>query len=235
MSVIVNISAYRFVPLKREVVLKLQAQFKQKASACHIKGTILLAEEGMNLNLAGERENIENFKQYLTYFPQFESLFYKESLSDICPFKRLCVRVKKEIITFKVPDVKPEQHTAPYLSPTDFKQWYEKGKPMLVLDTRNAFEVEYGTFKDAKHLNIQHFSEFPEAVSKLAEEARHLPIVTFCTGGIRCEKAAEYMLQQGFKEVYQLEGGVLHYFEKCGGEHYQGECFVFDDRVAVKP
>jgi UPF0176 protein len=197
-----------------------------------IKGTILLSTEGINLFMAAEEANLQEFITSLTGLEEFKDLTFKRSYSETIPYRRLIVRIKAEIISFGQ-DVKPQQQTAPYITPEQLKQWYEKGQDMLVLDTRNDYEVNLGTFENAESLAIENFRQFPEAVKGLLEKYRDKPIVTFCTGGIRCEKAATFMLKQGFKEVYQLEGGILNYFDKCGGSHYQGDCFVFDDRIAI--
>jgi predicted sulfurtransferase len=145
------------------------------------------------------------------------------------------VRLKKEIISMGCPEIEPEKQTAPHLEPVDFKQWYDEGKDMIVLDTRNDYEIRLGTFEAAMDLGIDHFRQFPEAIKKLPESFKKKPVVTFCTGGIRCEKAAELMKREGFEQVYQLNGGIINYFEQCGGDHYEGECFVFDKRVALDP
>ncbi len=233
MKEFVNIAAYKFVALEPSALPSLRAEMKERALACDLKGTILLSHEGINLFLAGTPENIESYQAFLAAKPAFSGLVYKESLSDTQPFSRMLVRLKKEIISMGHAHVQPEKHTAPHLSPEKLKEWYEQGHEMIVLDTRNDYEIELGTFKGAVDLKIDSFRDFPEAISSLPESAKDKPVVTFCTGGIRCEKAAEYMLQKGYKEVYQLDGGILNYFEKCGGAHYDGECFVFDKRVAV--
>ncbi len=230
---IVNIAAYKFVSLKESELPVLRADLKEKALESGIKGTILLSTEGINLFLAGEVEGIETFKQVLASNPHFGQLTYKESLSDEQPFSRMLVRLKKEIISMGCPEIRPESEAAPHLSPEELKEWYLQGKKMVILDTRNDYEVKLGTFDQAVDLNIKSFRDFPKVIENLPEEMKTLPIVTFCTGGIRCEKAAQLMLNRGFRNVYQLDGGILNYFEKVGGDHYHGECFVFDKRVAV--
>ena len=230
---IINIAGYRFVALNEAQLLTLRIEMKTKALACELKGTILLSSEGINSFLAGTRKNIDTFVNYLRSIPEFTEIHFKESLTDYQPFNRMLVRVKKEIIPMNNAEVMPAKKTAPYLSPEELKQWYAEKRDMIVLDTRNDFEVALGTFENAMDLHLAHFREFGDAIDYLPENIKEKPIVTFCTGGIRCEKAAELMLQKGFKNVYQLDGGILNYFEKCGGEFYQGECFVFDQRVAV--
>lgn len=229
----INTSAYKFASLSESEMASLRTELKEKADACELKGTILLSMEGINSFLSGKRENIDEYKGFLLSYPQFDGMVFKESESDHQPFTRMLVRLKKEIISMGHPEVQPEKKAAPYLSPEEFKRWYEENKEMVVLDTRNDYEFEIGTFEDAIDLNIETFREFPDAVKMLSKEMKKKPVVTFCTGGIRCEKAAQYMLDQGFEEVYQLDGGILNYFERCGGDHWKGECFVFDKRVAV--
>ena len=143
------------------------------------------------------------------------------------------VRLKREIIAFGVDGVDPRCGTSPKISPQELKQWLDEGRPLTLLDTRNRYEVELGKFVGAIDLQIDDFRSFPAATDRLPNEARSAPVVMYCTGGIRCEKAGPLLEQHGFDEVYQLDGGILRYFEECGGEHWQGECFVFDHRVAL--
>ena len=157
----------------------------------------------------------------------------KESVSREQPFNRMLVRLKREIIAFGVPGVDPVERPAPKLRPQELKAWLDEGRPVRLLDVRNDYEVALGTFRDATPIAVDHFRDFPAAAARLPSEMKQEPVVMFCTGGIRCEKAGPYLKQIGFEQVYQLEGGILKYFEECGGEHYNGECFVFDHRVAV--
>lgn len=231
----VNTSAYKFVDLSESQFSSLRQALKEKADSCDLKGTILLSQEGINSFLSGTREAIDTYKAFLASYPEFSDMTFKESPSNHQPFSRMLVRIKKEIISMGHPEVKPSVKKAPYISPQELKEWYQLKKEMIVLDTRNDYEVDIGAFEDAMDLNIETFRDFPDAIALLPEEVRKKPIVTYCTGGIRCEKAAQYLLDHGFEEVYQLEGGILNYFEQCGGEHWEGECFVFDKRVAVDP
>ena len=156
---------------------------------------------------------------------------FHESYSTYQPFKHMRVKIKKEIITLRQSNVDPIKEAAtPPFSPADFKQWMDEKRDMTVLDTRNDYEFHFGTFENAEHLQIKDFGEFPEAVEQIS---RDKPVVMFCTGGIRCEKAAIVMQNAGYQNVYQLQGGILGYFKEVGGDHYTGECFVFDQRVAV--
>ncbi len=231
----VNTSAYKFVHLPEAQLPVLQAQMKAKAKSLDLKGTILLSEEGINLFLSGAPEHLGAFKAYLEKNTAFQDLPYKDSPSGKQPFTRMLVKIKKEIISMGKPCVVPEKHTAPRISAKTLRKWYEENKEMVMLDTRNDYEIMLGAFKNAVDLNIKRFRDFPEIVKTMKEDFKGKPVVTYCTGGIRCEKAAEWMLQEGIEEVYQLDGGILKYFEECGSAYYDGECFVFDKRVAVDP
>ncbi|MEP6937876.1 MAG: rhodanese-like domain-containing protein [Chthoniobacterales bacterium] len=145
----------------------------------------------------------------------------------------MLVKIKKEIIAFGVSGIDPARRPAPRLPPRQLKQWLDEGRSVTLLDTRNTYEVKLGTFRGARTLHLDHFRDFPDAATALPGNLKHEPVVTFCTGGIRCEKAAPLLEMAGFTKVFQLDGGILHYFEECGGEHYEGDCFVFDKRVAV--
>ena len=230
---IVNLSGYRFVTIKESELPTLRAELKNKAIEHQLKGTILLSTEGINAFLAGTRKQIDQYISFLQSIPAFADMWFKESFSDYQPFNRMLVRIKKEIIPIRKDSIIPSIKTAPYVTPEELKQWYLEKRDMIVLDTRNDYEVQLGTFENAMDLHLPHFNKFDEAVDFLPEDMKEKTIVTFCTGGIRCEKAAELMAQKGFKNVYQLHGGILNYFEKCGGDFYRGECFVFDQRVAL--
>lgn len=231
MQPIINIAAYRFLPLSdlRPLRARLQSQCKD----WELKGTILLSPEGINLFVAGVPEKIEQLLALLRSLPGLETLQVKVSETDHQPFNRMLVRIKKEIIAFGVEGIDPARRTSPKLAPRELKRWLDEGRPVTLLDTRNDYEVKLGTFRNALPIGIDHFRDFPQAVGKLAPELKQQPIVMFCTGGIRCEKAGPFMEREGFENVFQLDGGILKYFEECGGEHYDGECFVFDGRVGV--
>ena len=221
---VVNAAAYRFLPL--ENLKELRDELKELCRRLALKGTILLAPEGLNLFVAGSQEAVQQLLERLPLEPSHIKL----STSASQPHTRMLVRLKKEIIAFG----RPTTHTAPRLSPLQLKLWLDEGRPLTLLDTRNDYEVRMGTFHGALDLNLSHFRDFPEAAAQL-EHLKDTPVVTFCTGGIRCEKAAPWLEDQGFQQVWQLDGGILRYFEEVGGEHYQGECFVFDRRVGVDP
>jgi UPF0176 protein len=198
-----------------------------------LKGTILISREGINLFVAGDNDAIGSLLAELRALPGLADFNPKFSGSEEQPFNRMLVRIKKEIIAFGVPEIEPAKRTVPKLAPRELKRWLDEGRPVTLLDARNDYEVRIGTFKNAVSLGLDHFRGFPTAVRRLPAELKQQPIVMFCTGGIRCEKAGPYMEREGFEQVFQLDGGILKYFEDCGGEHYSGDCFVFDRRVGV--
>lgn len=231
MKPIVNISTYKFVALQD--LEKYKEHFLMLCKHAGLLGTILLSEEGINIMLAGTREQIDIFDAYLRKDPCFEDIVFKESFSDEVPFKRMRVRIKSEIITLGIPDVDRVRETGRHIKPKEFKQWLDEGRDIVLLDTRNDYEVEFGTFKNAIDPKIDNFQEFPDVVDNLDTALKEKTVVMFCTGGVRCEKASILMEQKGFKDVYQIDGGILKYFEECGGEHWEGDCFVFDERIAL--
>lgn len=228
-----NIAAYKFVDLSK--LAERKSSLLPFCKSLGIKGTILLSREGINLFLAGTRESIAEFLAHVRSQPEFADLEVKESISDHQPFSRMLVRLKKEIISMGVETIQPLGYTSPKISARELKQWLDDGKDLTLLDVRNDYEIEIGTFKSAVPVGIDHFRRFPDATKHLPSEMKQKPVVMFCTGGIRCEKAGPWMEQEGFEEIYQLDGGILKYFEECGGDHYDGDCFVFDKRVAVDP
>jgi UPF0176 protein len=225
----INIAGYKFIPLN--ALSELRTALLEVCTDLGFKGTILLSVEGINITVAGIPTQVECFKAYLKNDARFEDMTFRESYSVAQPFKRMKVKIKQEIITMHRPEVCPETlPRAPHISPAVLKQWLDEKRDITVLDTRNDYEVKLGTFATAESLGINDFGDFPQAAKKLNPTK---PIVMFCTGGIRCEKAALHLLDQGFSDVYQLDGGILNYFATVGGAHYQGDCFVFDERVAV--
>jgi UPF0176 protein len=231
MPAIVNLSAYAFAPLSD--LPALRTQLKEVAHENKLKGTILLSPEGINFFVAGTRTGADRLMAEVRAISGLEHLAPKESESEDQPFNRMLVKIKREIIAFGVEGIDPARRPAPKLAPGTLKQWLDEKRPLTLLDTRNNYEIRLGTFRGALPANIDHFREFPQAVSRLPEELKNQPVVMFCTGGIRCEKAGPFMETQGFKQIFQLDGGILKYFEECGGTHYDGECFVFDRRVGV--
>jgi RluA family pseudouridine synthase len=230
---IVNLAAYQFVTLTD--VRLLRTRLLTLCRSRDLKGTILLSHEGVNLCVAGLAEGIDDLLAELRSWPGLAGLSPKFSATDHQPFRRMLVRLKKEIIAFGVEGINPARRTSPKLPAATLKQWLDEGRPVTLLDTRNDYEIKLGTFKNARPIGIDHFRDFPAAVAKLPPELKEQPIVMFCTGGIRCEKAGPFMEREGFQTIFQLEGGILKYFEQCGGAHYDGECFVFDQRVGLDP
>ena len=230
---IVNIAGYRFVDLPDRDSLR-QPMIDACASS-QLRGTILLAHEGINFFLAGDEQGIEAFLSFLDEDVRFLDIPLKRSHTTYQPFNRMNVRLKQEIISIGMDEVKPAEFTGDTIAPTEFKKWLDEGKTVTVLDTRNDYEIRLGTFENAVDLDITSFRAFPAAIETLPEDIKDTPVVMFCTGGIRCEKASVVMLEAGFKDVRQLEGGILGYFEQVGGAHWNGDCFVFDHRVALTP
>jgi predicted sulfurtransferase len=228
-----NIAAYKFVELEAQELADLRQRLKEDCESQEFRGTILLSTEGINVSLAGLTARVRGFQRRLAGDGRFRDLVYKESYSSHRPFNRMLVKVKKEIIAFGVPGVSPGRSTAPYIQPQDLKRWLDEGKEVTLVDTRNDYEIALGTFRDCRSLGINEFRSFPDNVDALGDLDPQRPVVTFCTGGIRCEKASALLLERGFRDVYQLHGGILKYFEECGGAHYAGDCFVYDRRVAL--
>lgn len=228
-----NYSAYQFVPLAG--LKELRASLLEDCKAWNLKGTILLSTEGINLFVAGETENARRLVRRLREIPGLEKLNPKESFSDHQPFTRMLVRIKREIIAFGVEGIDPARRTSPKLPARELRRWFDEGREFNLLDTRNDYEVKLGTFRGAHALPLKHFRDFPKATAQLPADWKKKPLLMFCTGGIRCEKAGPYLESQGFEQVYQLDGGILKYFEEVGSAHYDGECFVFDQRVGLDP
>lgn len=227
------VTFYKFVSLPdfAEVQLPLLAFCQQQ----QIRGTILLALEGINGTIAGTDQAIAAVLSYLQADPRLTDLEWKQSVADSFPFDRLKVRLKKEIVTLGLPEVDPNQQVGTYVSPTDWNSLISDPEVTLV-DTRNDYEVAIGTFEGAQNPQTDAFRQFPDYVKTHLDPQQHRKVALFCTGGIRCEKASSYMLAQGFQEVYHLKGGILKYLEEVPPEDslWQGECFVFDQRVAVR-
>jgi UPF0176 protein len=235
---IVNLSAYRFVAL--DDLPALRERVLERASALALKGTVLLAPEGINLFLAGPREAVDAFMAWLRGDVRFAGLEAKESLSAAVPFGRLRVRLKKEIITMRMPAIRPEGGRAPAVDAPTLKRWLDAGRDddgreVVLLDTRNDYETDVGRFAHAVDYRLASFTAFPDAVANDRARYAGKTVVSYCTGGIRCEKAALHMQELGIEHVRQLEGGILKYLELTDGAHWQGDCFVFDGRGAVGP
>jgi UPF0176 protein len=231
-----NVSAYKFVALADPHALR--ERLHAEAAARGLKGTVLLAEEGLNLFLAGPPDAVRGFVAFLRSDARLADLQGKESWSAQQPFRKLLVKVKREIIRMNHPAIRPAEGRAPAVDALTVKRWLDQGhddegRPVVTLDTRNAFEVDHGTFEGAIDWRLSKFSEFPQALHEHLDELQGKTVVSFCTGGIRCEKAAIVMQEAGLANVWQLEGGILKYFEEAGGAHFNGRCFVFDEREAL--
>ncbi|MGL4232144.1 MAG: sulfurtransferase [Casimicrobium sp.] len=233
MSQILNIATYRFVSIDDPEAVR--ARLLPHANALGLKGTILLAHEGINMFLAGAETTVRSFLAMLDDDARFANLDIKESWSETMPFHKMKIKVKDEIVTFRQSQVNPAKTPAPFMSPTELKARLDRGEDIVLLDTRNDVEVDTGTFKGALFWGNKNFTEFGEIAKDHIDELKNKTVVSFCTGGIRCEKAAPYLQSLGAKDVYQLEGGILRYFEQVGRDHYEGDCFVFDERAAVDP
>lgn len=228
---ILNIAAYLFVEINEPAALVPALQARCEALA--LKGTILVAPEGINLFLAAPEAQIDAFLAELRQDARFAALKEKRQYSQTQPFLRMKVKLKREIVPLGENSISPLQREAPRMSPAVLKQWLDEGREFILLDTRNRFEFEQGAFERAIDLDIRTFRAFPDAIREKLPQWRDQPIVTFCTGGIRCEKAAPVMLEMGFSDVYQLDGGILNYFEQFQSAHFHGDCFVFDERIGV--
>jgi UPF0176 protein len=234
----VNIAAYKFITFDDTEAMR--PLYQEQCAQLSLRGTILLTPEGINLFLSGTRANIDAFLAWLRSDARFADIEVKESYSNEQSHKRMLVKIKKEIITMRMPLIKPELGRAPAVDALTLKRWLDQGvddagKPVVMVDTRNDFEVDVGTFDNVVDYRISKFTEFPEVIAAHKDDFAGKTVVTFCTGGIRCEKAAIHMQEIGYQNVYQLEGGILKYFEEVGGAHYNGDCFVFDYRTALNP
>ena len=230
---ILNVTAYRFVDLPD--VQALRERLFASGREANLKGTVLLATEGINLSLAGSTAALREWLAELQDDPRFAELELKTSLSATVPFKRLVVKVKPEIIRMNQPSIRPLAGRAPAVDAITLARWLDAGaddagRPLLMLDTRNAFEVDAGRFQGAADWRLRRFSDFPQALAAHRAALEGKTVVSYCTGGIRCEKAALLMAQAGVSNVWQLEGGILRYLEATGGAHFDGNCFVFDQR-----
>jgi UPF0176 protein len=234
----VNIAAYKFITFDNTE--EMRPQYQAICNELGLKGTVLLTPEGINMFLSGPRASIDRFLAWVRSDARFADLEVKESLSAEQSHKRMLVKIKKEIITMRMPLIKPEDGRAPAVDAHTLKRWLDQGhddqgKPVVMVDTRNDFEVDVGTFDNTVDYRIGKFTEFPQVIAEHKADFDGKTVVTFCTGGIRCEKAAIHMQNIGYDNVYQLEGGILKYFEEVGGAHYTGDCFVFDYRTALNP
>lgn len=234
----INIAAYRFVAIHDGATLG--ARLRARSRALDLRGTVLIAPEGINLFVAGVPEQVETWLVELGADARFRGLATRRSWSATQPFGKMQVRLKAEIIRMNRPELAPAAGRACAVSPVRLARWLDQGcddegRPVRLLDTRNAFEVDYGSFRGALSLGLRRFSDFPSRVAPHLEALGGTTVVSFCTGGIRCEKAGLFLKSAGLKHSYQLEGGILGYFDAVGSRHYSGNCFVFDGREALDP
>ena len=236
MNSVLNISGYRFVEIGDPHALR--ERLLLDARALGLLGTILLAEEGINLFLAADEAPLREFLSKLGTDARFAGMQFKESWSAAQPFRKLLVKIKREIIRMNHPAMRPHDGRAPALDARTAARWLEQGhddegRPVVALDTRNAFEVEHGTFEGAIDWRLAKFSDFPDELDAHKAEFVGLSVFCFCSGGFRCVFVVLFLRVAGLSNVWQLEGGILKYFEEAGSAHFRGECFVFDERVAL--
>lgn len=226
-----NVAGYKFEPL--ENLDSLIPEFQNKCDELGLKGSVYLSPNGINFSIAGTEIDIETYIKFMEEDSRLRDIPLKKTFSKTQPFRRMKVRLKKEIISLGRDDINPRELTGDYISPKELFEMYEKKEDIIVLDTRNEYETRVGLFENAIDLQLDTFRDFPSAIETLPEEYKDKRIVMYCTGGIRCEKASAVMLKAGFSDVKQLEGGVLDYFKETGGAYWNGDCFVFDERVAL--
>ena len=230
-NLFLNIAGYKFEQL--DSLDMLIPEFQNKCDDLELKGSVYLSPRGINFSISGTEENIEKYINFMENDSRFLNIPLKRTYSETQPFRRMKVRLKKEIISLGRDDINPRELTGEYVTPQELLNMYENNDDVVVLDTRNEYETRVGLFENAVDLQLDTFRDFPKAVEQLPEEYKDKQIVMYCTGGIRCEKASAVMLKAGFTDVKQLEGGVLDYFKETGGKYWNGDCFVFDERVAL--
>ena len=228
---IANITGYKFIPIADPLVL--QENLLHRSTELHLKGTVLISSKGLNFSISGSKENINEFIPYLRADKRFNDIDIKTTYNDYQPFRKMLVRVKKEIISMGIDDIDPFEFTGEKISPSELHMKLNSETDIVLLDTRNEYEVRLGTFENAIDLNLDSFRDFPKEIANLKKELQNKEIVMFCTGGVRCEKASALMLKNGFNDVKQIDGGIINYFKETGGAYWKGDCFVFDDRVAL--
>ena len=228
---IANITGYKFTPITDTKLL--QEKIINLSEENNLKGTVLISDKGINFSVAGLIENTSNFLKVIKKDEQFSDIDIKTTFNEYQPFRKMLVRIKKEIISMGVDEINPYEFTGEKIKPVELNKKLDAGKDVILLDTRNEYEVRLGTFENAIDLNLDSFRDFPTKINGLREQIGDKEIVMFCTGGVRCEKASALMLKSGFKNVKQIDGGVINYFKETGGAHWKGDCFVFDDRVAL--
>lgn len=236
--VFLNLAAYRFVDL--DALNTLRAELLELGRSLDVRGTVLLAAEGVNMNICARRDAALRFADALRDALPDAHLTVRRSWSERNNFERFLVKIKREIITFGQPQVRPAQQRAPTVSPAQLARWLDQshddlGRPLALIDTRNRFEIGYGSFAGAIDPGIDSFTQLPARIDALRGELADRRVIAFCTGGIRCEKAVAWLNQNGFADAAQLDGGVLRYFDEIGAKHWRGNLFVFDQRECLTP
>lgn len=224
-----NISFYKFIELDN--LEKLKEELLSYCTSKQLRGKILLAKEGISAYMSGIVEDVEEFENFIKSYDKFNDLWIKHNPTNRFNSKRMNVKIRKETITLK--QNYNYENTGKYLEPEELDKWYSENEDFVIIDTRNDYEYEMGHFKNAITLPINEFTEFPQAVENIKDEIKDKKIVTYCTGGIRCEKATAWMRENGFDDVYQINGGIVNYGMKQGQGNWEGLCFVFDDRGAI--
>ena len=230
-NLFLNIAGYKFEQI--DSLDTLIPEFQKKCDELELKGSVYLSPRGINFSISGTEENIEKYINFMESDSRFLNIPLKRTYSETQPFRRMKVRLKKEIISLGRDDINPRELTGEYVTPQELLNMYENSDDVVILDTRNEYETRVGLFENAVDLQLDTFRDFPKAIEQLPEEYKEKQIVMYCTGGIRCEKASAVMLKAGFTDVKQLKGGVLDYFKETGGKYWNGDCFVFDERVAL--
>ena len=230
-NLFLNIAGYKFEQI--DSLDTLIPEFQKKCDELELKGSVYLSPKGINFSISGTEENIGKYINFMESDSRFLNIPLKRTYSETQPFRRMKVRLKKEIISLGRDDINPRELTGEYVTPQELLNMYENNDDVVVLDTRNEYETRVGLFENAVDLQLDTFRDFPKAIEQLPEEYKDKQIVMYCTGGIRCEKASAVMLKAGFTDVKQLKGGVLDYFKETGGKYWNGDCFVFDERVAL--
>jgi UPF0176 protein len=227
----INIAGYRFTPI--DDIDDTLNQLKSLCANLDLKGSIYLASEGLNIGLSGNILEIQTFRSNLNQDARFADMQFHELFSQQRPYSKMTVKTKTELVPIEDNTLKVGDFDHQYLPPQELKQWLDSGKDFILLDMRNDFEFELGTFDQAQQLNLRRFRKLQTKANELSALPKDKPIVTFCTGGIRCEKAAPYLEKFGFDQVFQLEGGIIEYLRQTKGAHWHGNCFVFDDRISI--
>lgn len=227
----INISGYRFTPIDNpDQTLK---DFNSLCADLAVMGSIYIASEGVNIGLSGNILEIQTFRRRLQEHTAFQNIRFHELYSTQMPYRKMTIKTRTELVPIEDPTIKVGDFDHQYLAPQELKQWLDEGRDFILLDMRNDFEFQLGTFDSATQLDLRRFRKLQTKDEQIQELPKDKPIVTFCTGGIRCEKAGPYLEKQGLDNIYQLHGGIIEYLRQTKGAHWHGNCFVFDDRVSI--